>query len=128
MDETKGNEAGEADPSEEVPDVEGFPRFLTALLDEVNVRIMKATAKDFLTVREIAEACGLGVRACYRKVRALLNEGLLCPKPDDSDSRGRPSNRYKSTLGDVYVVLSGSDYTVKLVWPTLSLDLSVVFP
>ncbi len=104
-----------------------FPSFLSALFDEVNVQILKATSEDFLSVKEITEACGLPMRAAYRRVKALVKEGLLCPKPDDPDSRGRPSNRYRSNLSDVYVILSGSDYRVRLVWPDVRVDLSVVF-
>ncbi len=104
-----------------------FPSFLAALFDEVNVRILKATSEEFLSVKEITEACDLPMRAAYRRVKALVKEGLLCPKPDDPDSRGRPSNRYKSNLSDVYVILAGSDYKVRLVWPNVRVDLSVVF-
>jgi DNA-binding transcriptional ArsR family regulator len=123
--EVKEAEVGEAGESSSF---RGMPSFLRALLDEANVRILEVTSKDFLSVREISEAAGLPKRACYRRVKALLKEGLLCPKPDDPDSRGRPSNRYKSTLGDVYVVLSGSDYRVRLVWPKVRVDMSIVFP
>jgi hypothetical protein len=124
-------EVAEAEKAGEGPgasDMKGLPSFLRVLLDGMNVKILEATSEDFLTVKEISEAIGLPERACYRRVRVLLKEGLLCPRPDESENRGRPSNRYKSTLGDVYVVLSGSDYTVRLVWPKVRVDLSIVFP
>ncbi len=113
---------------EEAPQRRGpmpFPSFLTALFDEINVKILRVTAVDFLSVKEIAEACELPMRACYRRVNALLNEGLLCPKPDEPGKRGRPSNRYRSNIGNVYISLSGGDYDVKLVWPTDKLKLNL---
>ncbi len=103
-----------------------FPTFLSALFDEINVEILRATALDFLSVKEIAEACELPMRACYRRIHALLKEGLLCPKQDDPEGRGRPSNRYRSNIGNVYVKISGGDYRVQLVWPTDKLDLAVL--
>lgn len=104
-----------------------FPQFLAALFDEINVQILKATSEEFLTVKEITDVCELPMRACYRRVKALVKEGLLCPKPDDPDSRGRPSNRYRSNLRDVHVILSGNDYRVRLVWPNVRVDLAVDF-
>ncbi len=103
-----------------------FPSFLSALFDEINVKILRATAVDFLTVKEIASACGLPMRACYRRVEALLKEGLLCPKPDEPGNRGRPSNRYRSNIGNVYVSLSEGDYNVRLVWSTDKMKITLL--
>ncbi len=125
-------EAKTADEEDATPAQTGvltpFPSFLAALFDEINVKILRSTAVEFLSVKEIAEACELPMRACYRRIKALLKQGLLCPKPDDPENRGRPSQRYKSNIGDVYIVLSGGDYSVKLIWPNVKLDLSVDFP
>ncbi len=121
-------EAAEEEGREDEPEATTtFPSFLSALFDDVNVQILRATSRDFLSVKEITEICELPMRAAYRRVKALVKEGLLCPKPDDPDSRGRPSNRYRSNLSDVYVILSGNDYRVRLVWPNVQVDLSVVF-
>ncbi|MFQ5553030.1 MAG: winged helix-turn-helix transcriptional regulator, partial [Thermoplasmata archaeon] len=78
-----------------------FPSFLLALFDEMNVRILQATAETFLPVKEIAKATELPIRACYRRVKALHREGLLRLEQADAEGRGRPSTRYKSSLGDV---------------------------
>ncbi len=79
---------------------------------------------EFLSVKEISETCELPMRACYRRVQALLKEGLLCPRPDEPDSRGRPPQRYRSNIGSVYVKLQGSDYRVRLEWPGDGVDVT----
>ena len=111
----------------EGPSPAPFPSFLLALFDKTNLRLLQATAEEYLAVKEIAKASGLTIRACYRRVRALYREGLLRMKQTDPDGRGRPSSRYRSFLGDVQVVLSGSRYNVSLVWPGVRFDLSVDF-
>ncbi|MFQ5908145.1 MAG: winged helix-turn-helix domain-containing protein [Thermoplasmata archaeon] len=104
-----------------------FPSFLLALFDEINVRIIQAAAENYLPVKDIAKATGLPIRACYRRVKALHREGLLRLEQADPEGRGRPSIRYKSSLGDVKVVLTGNEYNVSLVWPEVSFNLSVDF-
>ncbi|MFQ6012507.1 MAG: winged helix-turn-helix transcriptional regulator [Thermoplasmata archaeon] len=104
-----------------------FPSFLLALFDEVNVRILQATAEEYLPVKDIAKASGLPIRACYRRVKALYREGLLRLEQAIPEGRGRPSTRYKSSLGNVKVVLTGKEYNVSLVWPEVRFDLSVDF-
>ncbi|MFQ6013689.1 MAG: winged helix-turn-helix domain-containing protein [Thermoplasmata archaeon] len=104
-----------------------FPSFLLALFDEVNVRILQATVENYLSVKDIAKATELPIRACYRRVKALHREGLLRLDQADPEGRGRPSTRYKSSLGDVKVVLTGNEYSVSLVWPEVSFNLSVDF-
>ncbi len=104
-----------------------FPSFLLALFDEMNVRILQATAERYLQVKEIAKTAHLPLRACYRRVKALQREGLLRLEQSDPEGRGRPSTRYKSALGDVTVVLTGNEYNVNLVWPEVSFNLSVDF-
>ncbi len=110
----------------EGPSPAPFPSFLLSLFDKTNLRLLQATAGEYLAVKEIAKASGLPIRACYRRVRALYREGLLRMKQTDPDG-GRPSSQYRSFLGDMQVVLSGSQYNVSLVWPGVRFDLSVDF-
>ncbi len=127
MSTTKKEEPGQEGPREG-PSPAPFPSFLLALFDKTNLRVLRATAEEYLPVKEIAKAAELPQRACYRRVKALYREGLLRMKETtDPDGRGRPSSRYRSFLVDVQVVLSESQYNVSLVWQAVRFDLSVDF-
>lgn len=122
---TMEEEAATEEPQGPTPAL--FPTFLLALFDEVNVRILRVAAKEYLPVKDIAKAADLPIRACYRRVKALYREGLLRMKETNPNGRGRPSRLYRSFLGDVKVVISGSEYNVSLVWPEMRFDLTVDF-
>lgn len=122
------DDPGEVSVAPDDPVPAQFPTFLLSLFDETNVRILRAAAEAWLSVREIAETAEVPQRACYRRVNDLYRSGLLRLREDHPPRRGRPVKRYKSSLGNVQVVLSGSDYQVSLEWPEARFDLSVEFP
>lgn len=104
-----------------------FPSFLLSLFDEVSVRILKVASEDWKSVKEIGEEAGVPMRACYRRVHELYENGLLRLRERSTARRGRPVKLYRSSLGNVKVVLSGGEYSVSLVWPEVRFDLSVQF-
>ena len=121
------------DPEQEPAELEDpapalFPSFLLALFDETNVKILQAAAVEWKPVKEIAEESGVPRRACYRRVKDLYENGLLRLREHRPHRRGRPVKLYRSSLGNVQVQLTGTDYNVSLEWPEVRFDLSVQFP
>jgi hypothetical protein len=74
------------------------------IMDEVNMRILSATAFEALSARDLAYMFNIPLVSCYRKINELESAGLLKCVDKPLKANGKRVRKYKSQL--IKVVLT----------------------
>ncbi len=83
------------------------------LTDEYTAKILLATFKRKLSAQEISRKYGIPIAACYRKIRALEEIGLLECVERILTQKGKRKNLYTSRLKNAYVFFEGGRLRVR---------------
>ncbi len=74
------------------------------IMDDVNMRILSATAFESLSARDLAYMFNIPLVSCYRKINELESAGLLLCVDKPLKANGKRVRKYKSQL--IKVVLT----------------------
>jgi hypothetical protein len=74
------------------------------IMDDVNMRILSATAFESLSARDLAYMFSIPLVSCYRKINELESAGLLKCVDKPLKANGKRVRKYKSQL--IKVVLT----------------------
>ncbi|MFQ5909627.1 MAG: helix-turn-helix domain-containing protein [Thermoplasmata archaeon] len=83
------------------------------LTDEYTAKILLATFKRKMSAQEISRRYGIPIAACYRKIRALEELGLLECVERILTQKGKRKNLYTSRLKNAYVFFEGGKLRVR---------------
>jgi len=91
-------------PSPTDQDAEMNPLQASQLLtDEYSAKILLATYKRRISAQEISHRYGIPIAACYRKIRALEEAGLIVCVDRILTQKGKRKNLYTSCLKNAYI-------------------------
>ena len=92
------------------PDLEA----VSALADEYALRILNAVSAAPRTAAEIVRLANLPPAACYRRLRALLDAGLIASVGSIPTRSGKPARQFQANVSSVRVVYDGGRLYVNL--------------
>lgn len=75
------------------------------LLDEYSSKILELTSRQAMNAMELSDALGIPMAACYRRIRALKDAGILAEDGKMVSIGGKLVATYKSTVERAEVVL-----------------------
>ncbi len=75
------------------------------LLDEHSSQILELTESKALNATELSDALGIPIAACYRRIRALKDAGMLKEDGRAVSIGGKLVATYKSSVGKAEVML-----------------------
>jgi len=75
------------------------------LLDEYSSRILQLTSPQSLNAVELSDALDIPVAACYRRIRALKDAGMLREEDKAVSVGGKLVARYRSSVESAEVLL-----------------------
>jgi DNA-binding Lrp family transcriptional regulator len=84
------------------------------LLDEHSSRILELTNSEPLNAVELSEALGIPIAACYRRIRALKDAGMLREEGRVVSIGGKLVATYRSSVQTAEVVLQGGRLRVNI--------------
>jgi len=85
------------------------------LLDEYSSRILELTNSEPLNAVELSEALGIPIAACYRRIRALKDAGMLKEEGRVISIGGKLVATYRSSVQSAEVVLQDGRLRVNIV-------------
>lgn len=109
------------------------------MLDEYSAQILSLTAPKPMNALELSDALGIPIAACYRRIRALKEAGILREEGKVESMGGKMVSVYRSSVDKAEVVLQDgrlrvfidaagekttdevmlSDETTMLAWPAV---------
>lgn len=75
------------------------------LLDEYSSKILELTGRESLNALELSETLGIPMSACYRRIRALKDAGMLTEDGRVVSIGGKLVATYRSTVERAEVML-----------------------
>lgn len=75
------------------------------MLDEYSAQILSLTAPKPLNALELSDALGIPIAACYRRIRALKEAGILREEGKVESLGGKMVSVYRSSVDKAEVVL-----------------------
>lgn len=85
------------------------------LLDEYSSKILELTNSEPLNAVELSEALGIPIAACYRRIRALKDAGMLREEGRVISIGGKLVATYRSSVQSAEVVLQDGRLRVNIV-------------
>jgi len=96
-----------------MPPTDTFETF-KLLLDEHSSRILALTNGEPLNAVELSEAIGIPIAACYRRIRALKDAGMLREEGKVISIGGKLVATYRSSVHSAEVILQDGRLRVKI--------------
>lgn len=96
-----------------MPPTDAFEVF-KLLLDEHSSRILELTNSEPLNAVELSEALGIPIAACYRRIRALRDAGMLREEGRVISIGGKLVATYRSSVQTAEVVLQDGRLRVNI--------------
>ncbi len=87
---------------------------VSVLGDEYALRILQAVTKEPKTAAEIVRIANLPPAACYRRLRALLDSGLIAATGSIPTRSGKPARQFRASVSRVRVVYDGGRLLVDM--------------
>ena len=84
------------------------------LLDEYSSRILQLTSPQALNAVELSEAIGIPIAACYRRIRALKDAGMLKEEGRVVSIGGKLVATYRSSVQSAEVILQDGRLRVNI--------------
>ncbi len=75
------------------------------MLDEYSVQILELTSPKPMNALELSDALGIPIAACYRRIRALKEAGILKEEGKVQSVGGKMVSLYRSSVEKAEVVL-----------------------
>ncbi len=85
------------------------------LLDEYSSKILELTAPQPLNAVELSEALGIPIAACYRRIRALKEAGMLREDGRAVSIGGKMVATYRSSVDHAQVMLQDGRLKVEII-------------
>ena len=95
------------------PDRDAFDTF-KLMLDEYSSQILELTGSSPMNAVELSEALGIPIAACYRRIRALKEAGILKEDGRAVSIGGKLVATYRSAVESAEVLLEDGRLTVKI--------------
>jgi len=83
------------------------------ITDEYSAKILIATFKRKLSAQELSAKCGIPIAACYRKIKMLIDSGLLEEVDRVLTRTGKRKSRYTSKLKSALIFYEGGRLKVR---------------
>ncbi|MCK5547844.1 MAG: helix-turn-helix transcriptional regulator [Thermoplasmata archaeon] len=83
------------------------------ITDEYSAKILIATFKRKLSAQGLSEKCGIPIAACYRKIRTLIDSGLLEEVDRILTQKGKRKSIYTSRLKSALIFYEGGKLKVR---------------
>jgi predicted transcriptional regulator len=83
------------------------------ITDEYSAKILIATFKRKLSAQELSSKCGIPIAACYRKIKVLMDSGLLEEVDRVLTRTGKRKSRYTSKLKSALIFYEGGRLKVR---------------
>jgi len=96
-----------------MPPTDPFETF-KLLLDEYSSRILLLTNSEPLNAVELSEALGIPIAACYRRIRALKDAGMLKEEGRVISIGGKLVATYRSSVQSAEVILQDGRLRVNI--------------
>ena len=84
------------------------------VLDKHTSRILDLTSDRTFNAGELSELVGIPLAACYRRIRALKEAGLLKEDSKVQSEGGKSVSAYKSTMESAEVVLEDGRLSIQM--------------
>ncbi|MCJ7489507.1 MAG: winged helix-turn-helix domain-containing protein, partial [Thermoplasmata archaeon] len=84
------------------------------VLDKHTSRILDLTSDRPFNAGELSELVGIPLAACYRRIRALKEAGLLKEDSKVQSEGGKSVSAYKSTMDSAEVVLEDGRLSIQM--------------
>lgn len=84
------------------------------LLDEYSSKILQLTNSQHLSAVDLSEALGIPIAACYRRIRALKDAGMLKEEGRVISIGGKLVATYRSSVQSAEVVLQDGRLRVNI--------------
>jgi DNA-binding Lrp family transcriptional regulator len=84
------------------------------LLDEYSSKILQLTSPEALNAVELSEALGIPIAACYRRIRALKDAGMLKEEGRVVSIGGKMVATYRSSVQSAEVILQDGRLRVNI--------------
>ena len=95
-------------------DMDAFDMF-KLMLDEFSSQILELTGSRPMNAVELSEALGIPIAACYRRIRALKEAGILKEDGRAVSIGGKLVATYRSAVDSAEVMLEDGRLMVKIV-------------
>jgi len=89
-------------------------RILCALGDNFSRRILQSSIQEGKTVEGISEEEHLPLSTCYRRVRQLVDDGLMILERIVITPRGKRYGIYRTSFSSATIAFDGSQITVQV--------------
>lgn len=97
-----------------MPPTDTFETF-RLLLDEYSSKILELTNAEALNAVDLSEALGIPIAACYRRIRALKDAGMLREEGRVVSIGGKLVATYRSSVQSAEVVLRDGRLRVNII-------------
>ncbi|RLF49355.1 MAG: ArsR family transcriptional regulator [Thermoplasmata archaeon] len=97
------------------------------LTDEYGAKILVATYRSPKSALELSQKLGIPIAACYRRIHALENVGLLECVGVERGLKGKKIKLYKSKIKQVMIYFERGNMRVKLVYENGEIK-NIVYP
>lgn len=87
---------------------------VSLLADEYSLRILHAVTDVPKTAAEIVRLANMPPAACYRRIRALLDAGLVATVGSIPTRSGKPARQFRANVSAVRVVYDGGQLRVNM--------------
>jgi len=75
------------------------------MLDEYSAQILQLTSPQPMNALELSDALGIPIAACYRRIRALKEAGILREEGKVQSAGGKMVSLYRSSVEKAEVIL-----------------------
>tara|TARA_B100000315_G_scaffold250719_1_gene284048 strand:+ start:1290 stop:1649 length:360 start_codon:yes stop_codon:yes gene_type:complete len=98
-----------------VTDEESRGKVLTALADEYSRKILSATIQKAMPVSDLSASYRIPISSTYRRVRDLLELGLLAVEKSVISDEGKRFELYRSTAKRVDIRFNLGDVEIEII-------------
>ena len=89
-------------------------------------KILNLLNSEALIISQIIEKCGIAQTSGYRKINALIDDGLLVPSGYVSTSDGKKVTKYRSIFNNINIEIVKNKINVSLYLPKVDFEASSI--
>jgi len=84
------------------------------MLDEYSAQILHLTSPQPMNALELSDALGIPIAACYRRIRALKEAGILKEEGKVQSAGGKMVSLYRSSVEKAEVILQDGRLRIQI--------------
>jgi hypothetical protein len=100
--------------------------FMESFGDKESRKIIEQTLGNALLISEMLEACKLSQTSGYRKINAMIRNGLLIKSGHELTNKKRAINKFSMFCKKINIEIQKDKYIIKVAIPKKTLDESTV--